>query len=261
MSTRVNFLNPFGTRNYDTLIDETLSHYKAPSTELTISHLDNCPPDIDFYYNKHLIEAAVFEAVMRSEEEGYDAVIVGCCYDPGVRAAREIVNIPVVGPMEATIQMAPYFGHSSVIVTDFWKAAPYLRDLALLYGAERQVTDVRAIEWYVKDMINDRGSVAQDVIRATADVAESSRAEVILLGCTIVAACYQEHLINGGEPAVIPVLNPNLMALKVAEGLGQLNKMGGYQISRRGYYEDPKGHHLTEFKTAREKYNKVISGW
>ena len=32
-----------------------------------------------------------------SRSAGYDAVVVGCCYDPGVRVARELVDIPVVG--------------------------------------------------------------------------------------------------------------------------------------------------------------------
>lgn len=77
---------------------------------MDVTHLTNCPPDIDFYYNKHMIEQSLYEEVMRSEEAGYDAVIVGCLYDPGVRVARELVDIPVVGPLEASFQMAANFG-------------------------------------------------------------------------------------------------------------------------------------------------------
>jgi allantoin racemase len=38
--------------------------------------------------------------------------------DPGVRVAREVVDIPVIGPMEAAVNVASYFGHDYSIVTD-----------------------------------------------------------------------------------------------------------------------------------------------
>ena len=93
---KINFINPFGTPVYNELIRETLIPYVRPDTELVVTHTSGCPENIDYYYNKHLVEVAVFEQVMRAEAEGYDAVIVGCCYDPGVRVARELVHLPLV---------------------------------------------------------------------------------------------------------------------------------------------------------------------
>jgi allantoin racemase len=54
---------------------------------------------------------------------------------PGVRVARELVDIPVIGPLEASMQMAGYFGHSYTIVTDHHKAVPYMEDQVRLGGA------------------------------------------------------------------------------------------------------------------------------
>src|SRR5262249_56784911 len=134
MGRKIEFINPFGTEVYDGLIGETLLPCAGAETQLTIRHLRGAPPDIDYYYNKHLMETVVFERVMQAEEEGFDAVIVGCCYDPGVRVARELVDIPVIGPLEASMQMAGYFGHSYTVVTDHHKAVPYLEDMVRLYG-------------------------------------------------------------------------------------------------------------------------------
>src|SRR4026207_1414823 len=114
MTRRIDFINPFGTEAYDGLIAETLNAYAGEGTDLTISHLRGCPPDIDYYYNKHLMETALFEHVMQSWAAGLGAWVVGCGYNPGGRVARELVNIPVVGPLEASMQMAGYFGHSYV---------------------------------------------------------------------------------------------------------------------------------------------------
>ncbi|MBB3773403.1 allantoin racemase [Angulomicrobium tetraedrale] len=255
MVKRINFINPFGSSAYDDIIRKTLSHYCASDTELAVTHLENCPTDIDFFYSKHLIEQSLFEAVMVSEEQGYDAVIVGCLYDPGVRVARELVDIPVVGPLEASFQMAAYYGHSTMVLTDHRKAVPYIQDEARLNGQGHTVRGVDAIDWFVKDMINDRRAVADDVVRLSREAAQRFGAETVIMGCTIIAAIYQEYLMEGGEPSAVPIINPNLMALKMAEGLADLHRSGGYFVARQGFYMKPTGHFDAEFRNARKVWN------
>ncbi len=240
MKRKINFINPFGTDLYDPIIQKTLNHYCSEGTELVITHLDGCPTDPDYFYPKHLTESALLEAVMRSEEEGFDAAISGCCYDPGVRVARELVDIPVIGPMEASLQMAGYFGHSIAIVTDHRKACEYMRDYAIVLGLDKNIRGFEVIDWFIRDMINDTDAVARDVISVTQEVIEKTGAEAIILNCTIIAACYQNYLIAGGTPAAVPIINPNLMALKMAESLADLRKANAYQISRAGYYQKPR---------------------
>jgi allantoin racemase len=255
MSRRINFINPFGSSVYDEVIQKTLGHFCAADTTMDVTHLDGCPPDIDFFYSKHLIEQALYESIMVSEEQGYDAVIVGCLYDPGVRVARELVDIPVVGPLEASFQMAAYYGHSTMVLTDHRKAVPYIYDEAQRNGQGNSVRGVDAIDWFVKDMINDRGAVARDVVDLSKEAAKRFGAETVIMGCTIIAAIYQEYLMEGGEPSEVPIINPNLMALKMAEGLADLRQKGGYSIARKGYYMKPTGHFAEEFANARRIWN------
>jgi allantoin racemase len=75
------------------------------------------------------------------------------------------------------------------------------------------------------------------------------------MGCTIIAAIYQEHLMEGGTPSEVPIVNPNLIALKVAEGLADLHRNGGYHLARSGFYQKPTGHYLAEFNRARKTWN------
>lgn len=246
MTRKINFINPFGTQAYDDIISKTLSHYAADDTELVITHLEGCPADPDYFYPKHLMEMSLYEAIMRSEEDGYDAVISGCCYDPGVRVGRELVNIPVIGPMEASLQMAPYFGRSVAIVTDHLKACEYMRDYAKVTGLDGNIRGFEVINWYIRDMIKDADGVGKDVIEVARRTVEKTGAESIILNCTIIAACYQTYLINGGEPAEVPIINPNLMALKMAEPLADLRKKDAYQLSRVGYYQKPREDHYKQ---------------
>jgi allantoin racemase len=258
MTRKIDFINPFGTTVYDELIKETLTHYADEGTELTITHLDACPSDIDYFYSKHIIEAVLFERIMRDEEEGFDAVVVGCCYDPGVRLARELVDIPVIGPLEASMQLAGNFGHSYTVVTDHHKAAPYLEDMTRTYGYADTCRGVRTIEWWVKDMVKDPDSVARDTIERCRDVIKETSAEIVVMGCTIIAACYQRYLMRGNAPPDVTIVNPNLMALKMAELMASLKQKGAHTIARTGYYEKPSGHHGREHLRAREQFQRAI---
>lgn len=40
----------------------------------------------------------MIQQAVEAEKAGFDAVIVYCGSDPAVAAAREILNIPVIGP-------------------------------------------------------------------------------------------------------------------------------------------------------------------
>jgi allantoin racemase len=53
----------------------------------------------------------------------------------------------------------------------------------------------------------------------------------------------------------VPIINPTLMALKMAEGLADLHRNGGYFIARSGFYMQPTGHFSDEFRRARRKWN------
>ena len=255
MGVRINFINPFGTNDYNGLIEETLTPYLAEGNELVVTNTTDCPANIDYYYNKHLVETAIYEDVIQAEKDGFDAVIVGCCYDPGVRVARELVDIPVIGPLEASMMLAPYYGHDYVLVTDHHKAVPYLRDLVRLYGGTH-CRDVACIDWFVTDMIRDTAGVAQDALAKTRQVMEEKGAEAVILACTIISASTEKWLIDNKSNRELTILNPNTMALKMAETMGDLKKKGLYNISRSGYYQKMQQHNAAEFEETRAKYGR-----
>ena len=244
---RINFCNPFGTDAFDPFIEESLAPYLRDDVELVVTHLDDCPRNIDYYVPKHLVETSVLRAVVEADRAGYDAFVIGCCYDPGLTQARELTDMPVVGPLEASIALARPFGHRFSVVTDHQKAVPELEDLVRLYGAEPNCRSVRAIDWYITDMIRDPAAVGRDAQAKCAEVMQADGAETVILGCTIIAACYERQAL-AGDPALEPaaIINPNLMAVKVAELLGDLRAAGQYRISRSGYYRKHEQHDPAE---------------
>jgi allantoin racemase len=255
--TRICFLNPFGTDQFDELVRETLEPSLQSGTAVEIRHLENCPRNIDYYVPKHLVEVEVLRAVREAERDGFDAFVIGCCYDPALTQARELTDMPVIAPLEASVLLSRLFGHRFSVVTDHRKAVPELEDRVRLYGVEPNCRSVRAIDWYVDDMVGDPDAVARDAYARCLEVMDADRAEAVVLGCTIIAACYERAVLRGErELATAAIINPNVMAVKVAELFAGLRAAGQYRISRTGYYQQHAQHDPEE---AREVLDSLLA--
>lgn len=126
-----------------------------------------------------------------AERNGYDAVVVSYMMDPGVKAAREAVNIPVVGPREACMHITSMLGANPKTILP--RGIPVLQmhdDLDRTYQA----------------------------LKRDAERAMKEGAEVLVLGCTALSGM-AERL---NEELDIPVLENEGTALKVAEMLVDL---------------------------------------
>jgi allantoin racemase len=211
------------------------------------------PGDIAFYLPKHIIELRLFELIPRLEEQGYDAVVIGCCFDPGVRVAREFARIPVVGPTEASVGYVTCFGRDFSVVTDSPKTGAWIADLIAIYGTTL-CRGIHSIEWAVPDMLDNAPQVAEAAAETIERALDQDRSEVAIVGCTTVAACLDQETQRTGGYAGLPYLNPAILALKMAESLAQLSQQGRYRPSRRGLYSRHEDAAEAEAKEVRSRY-------
>ena len=63
---------------------------------------------------------------MQAEREGYDAFLIGNISDAGIREAREVVGIPVLGLCETSLHVACMMGANFSLVTISEKWTPRL---------------------------------------------------------------------------------------------------------------------------------------
>lgn len=254
MTTRVAFINPVGTGIYDAQMERTLAPFARDDTQLDVLHFEGVPEDIAYYLPKHMIELGLLELAPVLEDSGYDAIIVGCCYDPGVRVAREVVDIPVVGPLEAAVNVASYFGHDYSIVTDARKTVAWIEDLLRVYGDTR-CRGVRAIDWHVPDMLADPAAVAA-ASRVTFEAAlDQDGSDVVVVGCTTIAACIEEAAVDDPSHLEVPFINPSTAALQVAEALAALSQKDRYRLSRRGFYRRHDEANPSEAKEVKRRFH------
>jgi allantoin racemase len=90
-------------------------------------------------YVEFLLESQICEAALAAEQAGYDALALGCFYDPGLRAARSLVDIPVVGLSETCMLVACSLGSRFGLIALNEDQKAQHEELAHAYGFERRL--------------------------------------------------------------------------------------------------------------------------
>ena len=75
-----------------------LAPYVAQGVTVQCVPVRNSGTTMDSDYESLIFDAYISEAGLRSEEEGFDAVVVDTVSDAGMYALRSRLSIPVVGP-------------------------------------------------------------------------------------------------------------------------------------------------------------------
>jgi allantoin racemase len=157
------------------------------------------------------------------ERQGeFDAILLGCWGDPGLRAARAVARVPVVGAGEASVALsslvAQRFGVATIMGTNVPETLVYLSALE----ARHRCVGVEAIELPFHALAADPPETLRRLSEAGRRLLDRG-AEVLLLGCMSFgfhpfAAELQERL---GVPVVDP-LRAGVEAARAMLALGVL---------------------------------------
>ena len=110
---------------YPAVLRAILDKVKDPGTEIHVAGITQIGGVGDqFRYLEYLETGEVLKNVQRAVLEGYDAFLIGNIADPGLREAREIANIPVLGLCESAMHVACMMGANFSFVTINEKFTP-----------------------------------------------------------------------------------------------------------------------------------------
>jgi allantoin racemase len=181
MTMRLLLVNPNTTTSMTNHMVEAAEAVCDPGTTVVGVTAEDGVPFIDGYYDEALAAAAVVRCVA-ARAGTFEAAIVACFGDPGLFAARELVEAPVVGIAEASIALAMSLGHRFGIITTVDRGVPGTIDMLRRYGLESRCAAIEASGAEVLE-IDDDPARAADVIEAAGRRAISMGAEVLCLGC------------------------------------------------------------------------------
>ena len=131
---------------------------------------------------------------MNAEKEGFDAVIIGCYLDPGLQAAKQLLNIPVLGIAESSMHFSSMACSKFAIITSDKHYIQGMEELVERYNVERSViykSPVRAVsftsEEYEKHLFSGNHKPIIEEFQMIAKACIDDGAELIIAGCAVLA--------------------------------------------------------------------------
>lgn len=177
----------------------------------------------DHYYESAVGLAMAVPGILHkvlSEQHRFDAALLGCFGDPGLRAARTVASIPVIGAAEAATALvslvAQRYGVVTIVDSDIPEIEVYLSSLE----TRTRCVGVSAIGLEFYELVDDPSETLGRLEVAGRKLVQKG-AEALLLGCMSFgfhpfAAQLQERL----EVPVIDPLRAGVAAARAMISLG-----------------------------------------
>lgn len=188
--------------------------FASPGTEITA-----VTASFGTQYVENRVEAAIAgHAVLdalAAHMDGHDAAIVSAFGDPGLGAAREFADIPVVGIEEAALLAAWTLGRRIAIVCLTARLARWYQECAEEHGLAGRLVAVRPLDVPIPDITQAKNQFRVRLLEECARAIEDDQAEVIIFGGGPIVGLARE-----AAPEIpVPTLDGVSCAVRLAEAV------------------------------------------
>ena len=208
------------------------------------TYAEGCAPidAIKYRYVAAINELQVCDAAMVAEREGFDALALGCFFDPGLRAARSLVDIPVMGLGETCALVACSLARKFGLVTLCEEQSADYTELMLGYGLEQRyagaVSVNPAIDEFSLEADEETARAIEQRFDKACALAVARGAEIIIPADGVL----NEFLVRRRRltsRAGVPVMDSLGALFQHAAFLVRLKATTGTTISRHQFYAKP----------------------
>jgi allantoin racemase len=229
---RILLINPNTSRAMTAKIADAAREVAGPDVVIDAACPSAGATAIESHVDEIAAAAAVVELIAadRDSSDPADAYVIACFGDPGLDAARELVEVPVVGIAEAAMHLAAVSGRHFGVVTTLSRTLGRAHDLVARYGMERACVSLAATGIPVLDLEDTASAAVTTIAELSADAAASG-ADVIVLGCAGMADLCAELTARVG----VPVVDGVAAAVGMASGMVRM----GLGTSKRDEYARP----------------------
>jgi allantoin racemase len=196
---------------------ESLRESTGGIVRLEVEGLEKGTASIESLYDEYVNAPYILEKVKEAEERGFDAVVIDCFGDPALEAARELVEIPVVGAHHSACHLAAQLGGRYSIINILPETYHQIYSLQAKYGLLQHLASIETIEVPVLEIEEKAGEVVEKIVEASIRAYRQAGAFSIVLGCTglsFIASKAQEELARRGYN--LPVIEPLRAAVHTA---------------------------------------------
>jgi len=227
---------------FKSIVMKGYGRVKREDTEIALKTLDKGLQAGHMAYPgfRFLNDREILKNIMKAQKEGFDGVVISCFFDPSLRASRQQLNIPVVGMAEASMHLASMMGLKFAIITSDPTYIQEIEENLYRYRMQSNAiarNPVRAIPITCEEFFSCLGGDFRPTIDGFKEIAWDcikDGAEVLIAGCGLMSPMLTEE--GCTEVEGVPVIDPMLIGIKMAEMMVDLAKAHIPFISRKGLY-------------------------
>jgi allantoin racemase len=229
---KLRIINPNTTAAMTRTIGAAAQSVAAHGTHVVATHPQSGPVSIESHFDEAIAAVGVLEEIRIGERDSTDAYVIACFGDPGLLAARELTQAPVIGIAEAAFHMAALIATRFSVVTTLGRTGIIAEHLLQQYGFTHHCRKVRAAEIPVLELEQDPDAAFRRIVEESRRAKAQDGIGAIVLGCGGMANL--RHRI--ADAVGLPVVEGVTAAVKLAESLVQL----GLQTSKHGDLDFPR---------------------
>jgi Hydantoin racemase len=171
-----------------------------------------------------------------------DAVVIAVSYDTGLRGARELLTIPVVGMTEAGLLTACMLGGKIGVITFGRRVLPLYHELVSSYGLADRIAGWRVLESTAAYGRGSHESLDREIVATATDLVQRDFAETVLLTGAVMAGVPRRLQ----QDVPVPLIDCIACAVRQAKLLVDL----AMPKPRAGSYALPAGRELVDVEPA-----------
>lgn len=210
-------INPNTTSAMTAVISAAARSVARPDAEIVAVTSPMGPASIESHYDDALAVPGILRCI--GGHPGMDGYLVACFGDPGLEAAREVADAPVLGIAEAAMHLAAPLGRGFSIVTTLSRTVGHAHDLVQRYGFRRSCLGIHACEVPVLEL-ESNPATSDILVTSCRDALLADRSDAIVLGCAGMADLAAHISSEIGAPVVDGV----------AAGIGLLSAMAAMHL-------------------------------
>lgn len=185
-----------------------------PGTEIHAVTPSIGPATVEGYLDGQLSAIGVCEEIALHQQNA-DVFVIACFSDPGLYAAREFSEKPVIGIAEAAMLTAVQLGHTFGLITPQRRLHPVLQDLVNTYGFSSRLAGIQIVDMNVAEAATagpEQQALFRDAARRSI---EEDGAEAVILAGAVLSGLEDEL----SRDLAMPVIDPVKCAVGQAQAL------------------------------------------
>ena len=198
--------------------EEVTNSLSRSGTKIIVEEVGKGPLSIESAIEEYMSIGPMLERLYQIRKaKRFDAIIIGCAGDPGLRAARELMDIPIIGPAEASYYFACMIADRFSVISPTQAGVSSADELVARIremGLASRLASVEFVEMPITEMWKDDPSTVIEQATNAIERAKEKGAGCVVLGCMSMAFRTAK---TSWDTISIPVINPLGVAIKTAE--------------------------------------------